>query len=315
MTIERGVRTASEAAPSADGGIEWYAAQSDVSDPGALSELLADIPSTIHGMYEVAHQLVLHYRADDPAALGIPRERMREIDTRYVQHMLARLEELQPGSLCDPRPAERRLIGCCRDFALLVVGMSRYHGIPARSRVGFAGYFIAGVALDHEVAEVWDAGDGRWRLVDAELAPGHRDPSDGAHVDPLDVPRDRFLVAGHAWQRCRAGTSDPETFMVGPDVEEPMTRGWPYLQHNLVHDLARLNKRELLLWDGWGLANEPAGPGDLEMLDRIAALTADAGTRPAELRGVYASEPRLTVPATVTSYDPLGGPPRQVRLG
>jgi hypothetical protein len=55
------------------------------------------------------------------------------------------------------------------------------------------------------------------------------DPTDGSLVDPQDVPRDRFIVAAAACQACRAGQADP-------DVED--TRGWPYLRHNLVHDLA-----------------------------------------------------------------------------
>jgi hypothetical protein len=70
------------------------------------------------------------------------------------------------------------------------------------------------------------------------------------------VPRDRFLVAGRAWQSCRAGDADSETFMVDPSLDLDTTRSWPYLQHNLIHDLAALNKTEMLLWDAWGLADE-----------------------------------------------------------
>src|SRR3712207_9394020 len=43
-------------------------------------------------------------------------------------------------------------------------------------------------------------------------------------------------------------------FRSGLDLEN--TRSWPYLQHNLIHDLAALNKVEMLLWDAWGLADE-----------------------------------------------------------
>ena len=30
--------------------------------------------------------------------------------------------------------------------------------------------------------------------------------------DPLDVPRDRFIVGGKAWQLCRCGQADPDAF-------------------------------------------------------------------------------------------------------
>jgi hypothetical protein len=44
-----------------------------------------------------------------------------------------------------------------------------------------------------------------------------------------------------------------------------------------VHDLAALNKVEVLCWDGWGLADREAGDDvlaeDAALLDRVAALT------------------------------------------
>jgi hypothetical protein len=295
--------------------LRWYASQSALTDPGKLARLLEDLPAGIDELRAVAHGLVIHYRDDRPLEAGVPAERLGEIDSRYGDRMLSRLLELQAGSLRDPRPAQRRLVGCCRDFTVLMLMAARANGIPARGRVGFARYFVAGFGLDHELAEVWDRDERRWRLVDAELDEGHVDPTDGSRIDPLDVPRDRFLVAGRAWQSCRAGDADPETFMVDPSLDLDSTRGWPYLQHNLIHDLAALNKTEMLLWDAWGLADERSTEQhDLELLDRIARVTASADPAPAELREVYNSDLRLRVPATVRSYAPLGGPPREVSL-
>jgi Transglutaminase-like superfamily len=261
------------------------------------------------------HGLVIHYRDDGPLEAGVPAERLREIDSRYGERMLSRLLELQAGSLRDARPAQQRLVGCCRDFTVLMLMAARANGIPARGRVGFARYFVAGLALDHEVAEVSDQQERRWRLVDAELAEDHVDPTDGSRIGPLDVSRDRFPVAGRAWQACRAGEAEPETFMVDPSLDLEITRGWPYLRRNLIHDLAALNKAEMLLWDAWGLANERSTEQhDLELLDRIARVTASPDPAPAKLRELYDSDPRLRVPASVRSYDPLGGPPREVSL-
>jgi hypothetical protein len=284
-----------------------------VTSPGRLAGLLEDLPASIDDLAAVAHGLVLHYRADRPLQLGVPRERLAEIHTRYSEAMLARLAQLRGGSLIEQRGPHERLVGCCRDFTVLLLTMARARAIPARARVGFARYFLAGIWLDHEVAEVWDEAGQRWRLLDAQLAEDHIDPTDGEELDRLDVPRERFLVAGRAWELCRGGEADPETFMVGPDLDLEGTRGWPYLQHNLVHDLAALNKTEMLLWDAWGLAGRPAsGERELELLDRLAAATAGRAPEAAELRRLYAAEPGLSVPSSVTSYDPLGGPPREV---
>ena len=295
--------------------LRWYASQSAVTRPGARVSLVADLPVSVDRLRQVAHGLVIHYRDDSPLEIGIPQSRLTEIDSRYGERMLARLTELQAGSLLDPRPPTQRLVGCCRDFTVLFLAMARAAGIPSRARVGFARYFEANLGLDHEVAEVWDEDEGRWRLVDADLEADHVDPTDGRRIDPLDVPRDRFLVAGVAWQLCRSGEADPETFMVDPGLDAENTRGWPYLQHNLIHDLAALNKVEMLLWDAWGLADQRStDPHDLALLDRIAQVTAGPDPTLDELRALYAGDPRVSVPAGVTSYDPLGGPPREVAL-
>lgn len=294
--------------------LDWYSSQSAITDPGGYTALLEDVPTGIDELRRTAHGLVIHYRAGRPLEHGIPAGRLREIDSRYAHTMLSRLAELQGGSLRLPRDPARRLVGCCRDFTVLLLTIARHCGIPCRARVGFARYFVPRLGLDHEVAEVWDRSDRRWRLIDAELSDEHVDPSDGAVIEPLDVPRDRFLVAGQALVLCRTGEADPQTFMVDPGLDVGATRGWPYLQHNLVHDLAALTKTELLLWDAWGLADQPASIDDLDLLDRLAKLTSSPDPALDELRELAAADPRLPVPSTVTSYDPLGGPPRTVGL-
>lgn len=290
----------------------YYASQSRVTDPGSPGALLADMSGDVADLRDVARGLVIHYRAQ--RAL-IAAERLPEIDTRYADAMLSRLHELRAGPLTEPRAPDERLVGCCRDFTVLLVAIARANRLPARARVGFASYFEPGLMIDHVVAEVWDDRAGRWRLIDAQLADDHLDPTDGAGLDPLDLARDRFMVAGEAWRRCRAGTADPDRFLVGSDVEHPQTRGWPYLRHNLVHDLAALNKVEMLLWDGWGLADRPtADDADLALLDRVAGATATPDPDLDELRGLYEEHSQLRVPSTVVSYSPLTGQPRAVTL-
>ncbi len=282
-----------------------YATQSPVTDPGVMAEHMAGLPDDLADLQRVVRQLVIHYRAEDPLSHGIPEERMAEIDTRYADTMVARLLEIKAGPLESPRSPRERLVGCCRDFTVLYVAAARSRGVAARARIGFATYFVPGWNVDHEVAEVWDESEGRWRLVDAELGDEHVDPNDGLRVDPLDVPRDRFLVGGEAWRRCRAGDADPETFVVAPELEIPDIRSWPYLAHNVVHDLAALNKVEMLLWDSWGLIEQGVlGDDDLELLDRVASVTASEDPGVEDLRRFYET-PSLRVPATVRSYDPL----------
>ena len=297
--------------------LTYYAEHGPVTDPGQASGLLKDLPADVSALRRAAHGLVVHHREEDPASLGVPEGRLAEVDSRYAGRMLNRLSELDGGPLAEARPPDKRLFGCCRDFAVLLVAMARHKGIPARARVGFASYFEAGFNVDHEVAEVWDAAEGRWRLVDPQLGDGFADAADGAVFDPLDVPRDRFLVGGEAWRACREDDVDPETFLVDPALEVEQTRGWSYLRHNLVHDLAALNKREMVLWDYWGLMEKegPSSEGELALLDQVAraVLSPDASFR--EVRTMYEGESGLRVPEVVTSYSPTSLPdPLEVAL-
>ena len=300
----------------APAGCAWYGTQSRVTDPGAFAGLLGAVPPGLAAMQATARRLVFHYRAGgDYAENGIDPGRIAEIDTRYADAMLARLAELADQPLTAQRPARQRLVGCCRDFTVLFLAIARHQGVPARARVGFAGYFVPGWFVDHVVAEVWDAGQQRWRLVDPELADGHTGGSDPAPVDPLDVPASRFLTGPQAWRACRAGEADPGRFAVDPGLTIPGTRGWPYLRHNLIHDLAALTKRELLLWDEWGLAGLEASPspGQLALLDDLAAVTSSPGLT-VEQAGDFARQDGLRVPPAVTSYSPARSEPVQVTL-
>jgi hypothetical protein len=290
---------------------EFYRQQSRFTDPGPMADWLADTPSDVAGIREVAAKSVFHFMAHgDVAGHGFTDERKPEISLRYAADMFARLRELDPTPPGAGRATTDRILGNCRDFTVLFLSMARHHGIPARARVGFATYFWPGTAGDHVVAEVWE-GD-RWRLVEPQLDIGYVDPADGTVLDLLDVPRDKFLVGADAWTACRSGGRHPNTFAVAPDVTEPFLRGWSYLRHNLVFDLAALNGQEPLLWDLWGvLVAHPEG--DAERLDTLAALLRDPATTTGQLRAAYDTED-FRVPDTVTSRTPPTFAPEQVTL-
>jgi hypothetical protein len=268
-----------------------YATQSRFSDPGRHADWLADTPADLAALRDIAAGLVFHHwAAGDPTAHGFPASRLAEVDLRYAEAMLGRLRELDPTLSGEPRRTTDRILGCCRDFTLLYVTLLRHHGIPARSRIGFADYLRPGWHLDHVVAEVWDGS--RWRLVDPE-------PFDHVTVDLLDIPRDRFLVGPDAWRALRSGGLDPSSVVVSPDLVEPFLRGFPYARHNLALDIAALNKHEMLLWDIWGGMNlDPVvSPSDAARADELAALSptdAFAG-------------PDVRVPPVIQSRNPATG--------
>jgi len=272
-----------------------YRRHSPMTDPGPL--LPTDVPADLSAMVDVIGGVLVH--RDETAwrfGFALPEHRREEANTRHVAAILDRL-----GSLA-ARPPQERFAGTCRDFTVLLVAMLRAAGVAARARCGFAGYFVDGFFDDHWVAEVW-SDDRGWRLVDAQVGSAPKGTYRG-DVDPFDVPRDAFLVAGHAWLDCRAGRRDPET--VGTSAAG-LTGMWE-IQGSVVRDLANLTGIETLPWDAWGLIPvhyRDLAPADLELLDRAAEVSR-AGGPPERADEVYASDPRLAVPTPMSSAPAAG---------
>ena len=160
-------------------------------------------------------------------------------------------------------------MGTCRDFALMLCGLLRHRGVPARIRCGFAAYFTTPWE-DHWVCEYWHAAHQAWRLCDAQLDPVLRRHF-GIGFDPTDVPRAMFLTADAAWASCRGGGADPDLFGHGS-----VTGAW-FMKVNLIRDHYVLHGRETSPWDAWRAA--PAAlravtEEDAAALDALAAGTA-----------------------------------------
>jgi hypothetical protein len=116
--------------------------------------------------------------------------------------------------------------------------------------------------------------------------------------DVLDVPHNRFVIAGDAWTHSRSGQMDPSKFGFSFLFEG----GYWFIAGNLVRDFAALNNVEMLPWDVWGAmpgVNEPLNEEQMAFFDRLAALTRTPDACFAELRELYESDEGLRVPATV----------------
>jgi hypothetical protein len=187
----------------------YYSTQSPITDPGECVGLFDAVPDDIAGLCRIVQGVSINFYGMSDHKL--PGERLPEMDTRYVEKMLARIVELDNRPLTEPRPPEKCLVGCCRDAAVLFCALARHQGIPTRTRVGFATYLDdsgSDFNISHEIAEYWDVSDKRWRLVDPSLD-DLTIQEKNIQFDTCDVPRDQFLVAGKAWQMCIAAADQP----------------------------------------------------------------------------------------------------------
>jgi excinuclease ABC subunit A len=274
--------------------LEYYAQHSTITDPRGHDDLLNDVPADIPRLVHVVQGLLIHPLALDLYHVELSARQREEVQLRSVAQMLARMRELDPTPLTVPREPAQRLVGNCRDHAVLFTGLLRQRGIPARLRVGFARYFGGTMNHDHWIAEYWDAAQARWVLVDPQIDDLQRDRY-GIDFDTLDMSLDdHFYLAGQAWQLCRAGKSKSHDFGFNNKW-----KGWKFIRGNLLHDLDALNKVELLPWDLFGdLVTK--GERDLTveekaLLDRLADLTTHVDERFEELQATYEEMPHSQV--------------------
>ena len=282
----------------------YYESQSPISDPGGHAPALDGLPTDIHELCEVVQGLVAQPGWALVYGWTIAKEREEDLQLRFVSLMLERIVELDGSPLTTARAPEKRLVGNCRDHTMLLCSVLRQKGVPARARCGFGAYFLPGKFEDHWACEYWNAAEARWQLADAQLNARQRDIL-RIDFDTCDVPRDRFVVAGMAWQMCRRGDADGDDFGLTPVNEQGL---W-WVRQNLVRDLAALNKMEMLPWDGWGLAEgmeDELPPDQVQLLDRVATLT-QAEDALSDLRATYEGDDRLRVPSVIRSNGPGGG--------
>lgn len=290
----------------------YYAQHSPLTNPGEYAPLLVGLPSDVRALCDIVQGLHMHYMEGTMYGIEVPKERVVSDEARDVAVMLRQIQALDARPLSEARPPERRLVGCCRDFALMLCAMLRQQGVPARVRYGFSLYFTPRLGCDHVVCEYWKSEEQRWVLVDPQQDELHRQMNKLA-FDPYDIPRDRFPVGGEVWQACRNGTADPEFFGYSHEA-----RGYWVIQHYLVHDFAALNGREMLIGDCWGAGN--VGPGHMAvgeeaaLLDQAATLATGGDGAFRAMRAFYEATPSLRVPEVVSSYSLTDEFTEQVRL-
>jgi hypothetical protein len=275
----------------------FYATYGQMTSPGRHEALFDGLPCGIGALSEIVQGLVVHEFLTQQYGFELSDERRATVHVRPVEEMLDHIAAEDSRRLTAARDPSARFVGDCRHFTVLTVAMLRAQGTPARARCGFGGYFASSMFEDHWVCEYWNEEAGRWVLADAQLDDTQRRLF-GIDFDPLDVPRDRFVVAGQAWAQCRAGKADPASF--GLSVLKEGGDWW--IAANVVRDVAALNNMEMLPWDCWGAMPKPGEPIDDErvaLFDRLAALTRDPGFPLNQLIAMYETDDRLRVPGTV----------------
>lgn len=224
-----------------------YREQSSVTTAHPYEAELDDLPGSVNDLIERVDGLVIHFETDkDALDEQLILQRRHEVDSRLASTMLDRIFSLDASPLDQPRPAERRLLGTCRDTAVLLCSFMRHKGIPARVRFGFAHMLHqrANPLHSHAVVEYWNGGE--WLLAESRMpyVRGAETP-----FSPDNLPRALFLSGSEAWQQMRSGAQTAQTFS-GHRLGEHQS-AW-LVRSFVLYDLASLAGYEPLMWDQWG---------------------------------------------------------------
>ncbi|MBO0787558.1 MAG: transglutaminase domain-containing protein [Actinobacteria bacterium] len=277
--------------------LAFYAQPAAMTSAGSYAPLLEPLPGDVAGLAAVAHGLLIHEHLAHAYGVTLTEQDRASVHIRPAEQLLAQIAARDDRPLAAAREPSARLPGNCRQFTVLLTAMLRAKGRPARARCGFGGYFGTGMFEDHWVCEYWHEAGQRWVLADAQIDDRQRElfPID---FDVTDVPRDRFLVAGQAWQLSRSGAADPARFGLSMAGE---AGDW-WIAGNLMRDAAALRNTELLPWDCWGAMPGPVGQIGADLaafFDRLAVLTQDPDAASAELERLCETDDRLRVPPVV----------------
>jgi hypothetical protein len=252
-------------------GVDRWIPHSLMTHPGGHSKAIAALPIEVGALIKIIQGVLVHsdwlkeYDLDETSLNST---------SRTTLPVAARLDDVlkrDPRSLNVQRSADKRSVGTCRDYALMLCSFLRCKGVSARVRCGFAAYFSDGWE-DHWVCEYWDSGAGAWRLCDPQIDHMLRQRSQ-ISFDPANVPREFFMSAGQAWLECRQAKADPALFGHGN-----VTGLW-FVKINVLRDHYVLNGRKTSSWDRWRDAPPPKRViihGELELLDALATTPAQS---------------------------------------
>jgi Transglutaminase-like superfamily len=276
--------------------LTFYAKPGPMTDPGKHAPLFDNLPDGLNQLCKIVQNNMIHVFWAQRMGIKLTEAQQSTLQIRSISEKLTLITETDNQPLTTSRSLSQRQVGNCRDFTLLLVSILRHKGIAARARCGFAAYFLPNHYEDHWVAEYWNPAKKSWTMVDSQLDTFQKEALK-IKFDTLNVPPDMFLTAGKAWQMCRKGKADPDTFGI-MDMH-----GFQFIWGNVIRDFLALNKIEILPWDGgWGflkqkLSDPLPDKETLKLYDKIATLTLENNTKFPEIRDYYKQEPRFHPPS------------------
>lgn len=249
--------------------LEFYCTQSSYTDLGEYSSMIEEMPTDLSEICRIVRNVIEHYHGINKNK--IKTRRFLDVDIRFNKEILARVKQLGYNNIQEPIEFENKIIGSCRTQAVLACGILRHMKIPARVRYKYCTYFIEDFNHEQAVVEYWDKEKNCWILIDPAMNYEILEYKNiKIDFDLCHIPDDKSMPVSTAWLDARAGKVDPNLF--GAFSNNNKNCGLWHIRVKLLHDLACLNKIEVLEWDRWGatLLFHPLNNEEIELTNFLA---------------------------------------------
>ena len=110
--------------------LNYYTTQGSMSEAGEYGWLFEGLPASLAEVVRVVQESTVHVFWAERYGLKLSPEREAEVQLRSMRRRLQRMLEIDPRPLTQPRPLEKKLVGNCRDFTLLLVSHTAPPGRP-----------------------------------------------------------------------------------------------------------------------------------------------------------------------------------------
>lgn len=115
--------------------LTFFSQAGPIMEPGPYARILDNLPVDIGELCRVVQGFTIHIFWAERYGLSLTEDRKAEVQLRNLQRRLVHTLELDSRSLMEARPLEKKLVGNCRDFSVLLVypfcGIRAFRRVPA----------------------------------------------------------------------------------------------------------------------------------------------------------------------------------------
>ena len=249
--------------------IEFYSKQGVRTK---VSKVTVDnFSDSLEEIIEIIHGFLIHPGEIKFRNLDFSKEKFTELMLNSVEKVLNKVKELGEDDLLLERNFDKKVIGICRDFSMILTSVLVSKGIPARCRCGFATYFREGYE-DHWICEYWNGE--KWVQVDPQMSEVWKKKLGIEKKNALNLMEGDFFNGAEVWKFYREGKINPSD--CGFSLKEGAFGEW-YIRGNMLRDFFSLNKIQYLYDEKTDLMSRDyfLNEDDLKLLDQISELIID----------------------------------------